>query len=138
VIEALERMALYFADRQHVMPSFLAATALVRGVPCQDVGLDFHDFEFYEYPLLVLLDAENSSKHVRHVGVENPSTIYAEGAESGFKPCAVICLNCVTSREKWEKYTSPSGSADVFQDIVVFQTQRTSQSGETWSRGDRL
>ncbi len=113
-----DRVALYFADRRDLTESYVAATEFAKRQGCRDIGLDL-SAEWYEYPLLVLLHAENGDKNVRNVGVKNRSAVRREVGES-FKPCVVICPNCVTAQEKMETYAAAVGPPSLFQHVVVF------------------
>jgi hypothetical protein len=116
-----DRVALYFAGQKELLDSYRAAVEFVNKGECLNIGLDLPS-NSYEYPLLRLLGAASGEKNVRAVGVGNPSAVYAR-AESSFRPCAIICLQCSHATEKWSMYTSQVGPATRFDPLVVFSAQ---------------
>jgi hypothetical protein len=114
-----ERNALYFVERKDMLDSYRAVTEFIEAQGCQNVGLDL-SVDFFEYPILVLLGADQGTRSVKHVSVHNLSARYI-GAGSVFRPCAVICLMCATVMEKWKTYTASVGPGTMFDQIVVFR-----------------
>jgi hypothetical protein len=123
-----ERNALYFVERKDMLDSYRAVTEFIEAQGCQNVGLDL-SVDFFEYPILALLGADQGTRSVKHVSVHNLSARYI-GAGSGFRPCAVICLMCATVMEKWKTYTASVGPGTMFDQIVVFRA--TDRAPTAW------
>jgi hypothetical protein len=116
-----DRVSLYFAGRRDLLDSYRAAALYVNSGECQNIGLDLPG-DSYEYPLLRLLGADKGDKNVRAAEVRNASAVYA-GDGSSFRPCAIICVQCLKAPEKWGMYTPRFGSGTVFDNIVVFSAK---------------
>jgi hypothetical protein len=121
------RADLYFADQhQSIAPTYIAAADFVRGLQCHDIAIDSFVPEreighspnsFYVYPLLALIDPDGSSRMLRYSGVDNLSRRYEEPR---MPPCAVVCIDCATVRDKWQQYREIGGKAAIFGNIAVF------------------
>jgi hypothetical protein len=109
---------LYFAESPGLLHAFESATEFVKKQGCESIGLDSPG-DSPAYPMYILLDVGDGKRHIQHVGVSHPSGYYSQG-ESGFKPCAVICVHCTNAGEKWKIYLPQIGPATIFQHIVVF------------------
>ncbi|MGH8070503.1 MAG: hypothetical protein ACRERE_35750 [Candidatus Entotheonellia bacterium] len=116
-----ERSALYFAEHRGLQDAYQSAAQFVTGRDCQHVGLD-SPLNSPVYPMLRLLDADKGMRRVRYVDFGAPSARYGN-SKSGFMPCAVICLDCPMTIDKWMAYLSRVGPATVFQNIVVFSAK---------------
>ncbi|TLY32386.1 MAG: hypothetical protein E6K56_03345 [Ignavibacteria bacterium] len=125
------RAALYFSDgHQMIAPGNIAAAAEVDRLNCHDIAVDSYmplplsvlsasPKSFYVYPLFVLMHADGRTRRVWYTGVSNRSIRYADPWRHA-APCAVVCLDCATHREKWAAYNRPDRRASVFDYIVVF------------------
>jgi hypothetical protein len=123
-----ERSVLYFADYRDLdlLDAYRTVISLVKSQECQHVGLDTTFFNI-EYPLLAWLGADRGTRSVTHVGVQNLSARYGK-VDRGIKPCAVICLYCVTAIEKWERYAASVGPGTIVGNIVVFRARGKSSA----------
>jgi 4-amino-4-deoxy-L-arabinose transferase-like glycosyltransferase len=84
------RNSLYFRNRPALFQPYSEAAALVNATTCRTIALDVPPSS-YEYPLLVLLNAEQGDKDVRYVDAFSVSA-----AEHSM--CAVICVECTSER----------------------------------------
>jgi hypothetical protein len=84
------RNSLYFRNRPALFQPYSEAAGLVDATSCRTIALDIPPSS-YEYPLLVLLNAEQGDKDVRYVDAFSVS-----GAERSI--CAVICEECTSER----------------------------------------
>ncbi|MGE0131325.1 MAG: ArnT family glycosyltransferase [Blastocatellales bacterium] len=110
------RMELYLASRLHLLEPYVAAAEAVKKSGCSEIGIA-SELDLYEYPMLVLLGAENGDRPVKHAHVNHASKIYL-ARQPEFRPCAVICLNSW----KWcvNAYEGQADSSQRFQGVTVF------------------
>jgi hypothetical protein len=116
------RSEVYFGDYHlYLAPSYTEAASSFRRGKCTDVGLDA-SLERFEYPMMALLKREGGVKRIAYVGVHNLSKGYE--VDDSQPPCAVVCLNCASHREKWEEYQRAGwGDPVIYDRIVVFQQE---------------
>jgi hypothetical protein len=115
------RDSLYFADRPALFVPYAAAAALVNATGCRVVGLDLPPSS-YEYPLLVLLNAQNGEKDVRYVEGFSDSGSNQPGPKQPM--CALICLECIPAKRAL--YEAEVGPPALFPGWVTVFTTRES------------
>lgn len=112
------RSGLYFADEhQRLTHSWIAAVSALRSADCANIGLDSPS-EYFVYPMFALLEASPGDRIVRYAGVRNLTSRFAPAGTP--RPCAVVCIGCAKTREKWDEYSHDGTQASVFGDVVVF------------------
>jgi hypothetical protein len=82
-----------FANRPERFGPYVRLAEEVRASGCRRIGL-VTDYNDYEYPLWVMLDAKVPLEYrIEHLEVENESTpLLAEEPFAGFQPCLIVSL----------------------------------------------
>jgi 4-amino-4-deoxy-L-arabinose transferase-like glycosyltransferase len=110
------RMELYFAVRPQLLAPYRSAAEAVNQSGCADVGIS-SDLDLLNYPILVLLKAENGDRPVKPVQVIHPSKAFIQN-QPEFRPCAVISLS---PQETFVKaYEGRSDKTLRFENVTVF------------------
>jgi len=114
------RMMNYFNDNKKSMDNYIKAAEFLEKTKCPSIGIDLYS-RGHEYPLLMLLNAENEHKKIKNIGAKNEPRFSAKNRDN-FIPCAVICTTCLNgnAKEKWDEHISLAGPASVFQEVIVF------------------
>jgi 4-amino-4-deoxy-L-arabinose transferase-like glycosyltransferase len=114
----LPRDDVYFLDgHADYAPSFIAAAKAVTEEECSSIGLDANLLRF-DYPMIALLSKDGKPRQISYVSVDNSTANYKPISKS---PCAVVCLECAHSIEKWQEYSDSEPKPSVFESIVVFR-----------------
>lgn len=127
------RSAMYFGENTELEPRYFQIATYVRGITCSKIGLDTTNHPYsYDYVLIALINADRRSHVFRYTGVRNLTSKYASEIDRT-PPCAVICVMCSTSTEKWRKYQATLPIIQTFGTFAVF-----SQAGgvtKDWGSG---
>ena len=135
-IFALGRAEQYFSAERNRRQPYLSAVEFISRHNWENIGLDSAEkmpfYNFFEYPLLALLNAGGGTI-VRNVNVQNESAGIQNGY-GNFRPEVVICLRCSTAPQKWQEYNLQGKLATVFQDVAVFADEGEFASYQEYRR----
>ena len=121
-----DRWTQYFVDIGWHLGSYTATVAEIKESKCREIGIDASLGERFEYPLLLALGAGPSQARVWDVGVGNPSARLASSFEAN-SPCAVVCIGCISHKEKFAKYGPDLPLSRTFGRLVLFEQSRDSR-----------
>ncbi len=98
----VSRAEQYFRTQTDRMELYMDSADIVRSSACQQVGLDFKNTSF-EYPFWVLINANQSSKIIRHVNVQNESEFLSQRSPfKEFQPCKIVYFSSQSAEESLE------------------------------------
>lgn len=133
------RDALYFMDdyRQDNWAAYEEAAMEVQRSGCKEVGIDAM-LQTYVYPIFPLIRERVPEAQFQYIGVENPTTKYGAVLNRP-SPCIVVCLGCMRTPTKWERYKAFGNLASVFgNDNVVFWQGGSELNTATHSSEDQI
>ena len=84
------RRTLTFANGLYLLDPMAEMVESIKAAGCREVGI-LLEGNSVEYPLWVLLDAQEEGVHIEWIVAGTPS---AQLEDPAFEPCAVICENC--------------------------------------------
>ena len=84
------RRTLTFANGLYLLDPMAEMVESIKAAGCREVGI-LLEGNSVEYPLWVLLDAQEEGVHIQWIVAGTPSAQFEDPA---FEPCAVICENC--------------------------------------------
>jgi hypothetical protein len=137
------RSVLYFSDsHEKLAPANIAAAQAINEMQCDRIAVDANiqgseigwtPRSMYVYPLFAMIHADGRSRRVWYTGVQNETIRYSHRRDD---PCAVICLDCAKSPDKWEEYRKVGGRLSVFDYIVVFSARGTISNSDPITGGN--
>jgi Dolichyl-phosphate-mannose-protein mannosyltransferase len=123
------RSELYFTEQRWLAATYIPAANAIRMELCTDIGIDASiKPNSHDYALVALARVPERQSQFRYVGVHNLSTKFVKASDLRL-PCMVICPGCRDHGEKWAEYSTILPRAQVFGDLVIFNTKSCGPSG---------